>query len=337
MDADKISWGILATGKIAHKFADDLQLLPDCSIAAVGSRSQASADRFAAAYGIAHAHGSYAALAHDDSVDVVYVATPHGLHHDNVVMLLEAGKHVLCEKPMTLNTAGAEELFALARARDLFLMEAMWMSCHPLIRELLRRTARGDFGTPHQVTADLGFVVQAPPTDRMYDPALGGGALLDMGIYPLTFAHLFLGVPDELVATATLSAQGVDLDVAIAGRYGDAVAALTSSMTSDSPRTADVATDSGRLEVPADFHSPTHAIWHPAGGSAERIEPPEPIIGMGYGNEAAEVMRCLRGGEVESPMVRAGQTLEVMRQMDLIRRQIGVTYPADDGVLGFRP
>ena len=343
MDADpgtegpKVSWGILATGKIAHKFAADLQLLPDAQIAAVGSRRQDKAEQFAAAHDIPRAHGSYAALARDETVDVVYVATPHGLHHEDVTMLLEAGTHVLCEKPMTLNSAGAEELFALARERNLFLMEAMWMACHPLIRELVRRNDLGEFGTPHQVTADLGFVVTAPPTDRMLNPDLGGGALLDMGIYPLTFAHLFLGEPDSLTATATLSDQGVDLDVAIAGRYGGAVAALTSSMTCNSPRSATVATDKGRLEIPADFHAPTHAIWPPADGDPERIEPSAPIIGMGYGNEADEVMRCLRAGETESPMVPARQTLSLMNQMDGIRRQIGVAYAADSGVLGCQP
>lgn len=324
-------WGILATGKIAHSFVKDLQLLPHARVRAVGSRSEATAREFAAAYDIPTAHGSYEALAADPDVDIVYVATPHGLHHANVTMLLEAGKHVLCEKPMTLNAATAEDLFAQARERGLFLMEAMWMACHPRIRELVRRVRAGDFGTPHQITADLGFVVTAPPTDRLLDPALGGGALLDLGIYPLTFAHLICGEPEHLTASAVLSEQGVDVDVAIAGRYpGGAVSALTASMTSASHRSATIATDLGRIEVDADFHHPTSVRWLPSGGDAEPLDAPDPVIGRGYGNEAAEVMHCVQAGLTESPLVPASQTLALLRQMDTIRQQIGVTYAEDD-------
>ena len=204
---DTIRWGILATGKIAHSFAADLALLPDARLEAVGSRSTASAEEFAAEFAPpdgapARAHGSYEDLAADPDVDVVYVASPHGLHLDQVRMLLEAGKPVLCEKAITLNAAQAEELVALARERDLFLMEAMWMACHPLVRHLRQRARAGDFGRLRQLVADLGWVVDKPPTDRMFAPELGGGALLDMGVYPLTLAHLFLGEPAELTAVA---------------------------------------------------------------------------------------------------------------------------------------
>ena len=325
-----INWGILATGKIAHKFATDLTLLPDARIAAVGSRSLESAQQFADAYGAARAHPSYEALAADDGVDIVYAASPHGLHHEHVTMLLDAGKHVLCEKPLTLNAEDAAGLFRLARERGLFLMEAMWMACHPVIREVRRRAQEGDFGTLRHLTAALGFVVTAGPEDRLLNPALGGGALLDMGIYPLTLAHLFLGEPTHLTATAILSEQGVDLDVAIAGQYAGALASMSASMTSQPPRSATIATDRGLLELPAQFHSPAHAVWHPADGDAVRIDPPEPILGQGYGNEAAEAMRCVREGLLESPMVPAAQTLSVMRQLDDVRRQIGVRYASDN-------
>jgi predicted dehydrogenase len=338
---DTIRWGILATGNIAHSFADDLRLVPGAEIAAVGARRQESADTFAEEYagsgpggGRPRAHPSYAALAGDPDVDVIYVASPHGLHHEQVTMLLEAGKPVLCEKAITLNAAQAEDLFRLAAEKRLFLMEAMWMACHPLVRLLLERMRAGDFGTPLQLSASLGFRVDAPPTDRLLDPALGGGALLDMGVYPLTLAQLFLGDPDRTVAVGTLSDSGVDLDLVVANGYPDgAVAALTASMTSNSARTATISTDTGRLDFPPGFHHPTSVTWTAYDGrsAAEPVEitTPSPVIGSGLGNEAAEVMRCLRAGELESPLVPHAQTLAVMRQMDDVRAQLGVVYPGE--------
>lgn len=326
---DTIGWGILATGKIARAFATDLRAVPDARIAAVGSRSAGSARAFADEHGDAstRAHDSYEALVADPDVDVVYIASPHALHLEHARLAFAAGKHVLCEKPLTLNTAEAEAMVALAREHDRFLMEAMWMACNPVIRAL------GDverFGTPRQVHADLGFVVDRPATDRLLDPALGAGALLDMGIYPLTFAHLVLGEAEELRAVAHLSASGIDLDVAVVGRYpGGATAALTASMTSVSPRTATIATDRGTLHLPAQFHHPAYAEWVPQGGTPERVEGVEPLLGTGLGNEAAEVGRCLRAGLRESPLVPHAQTLTLMRQMDEVRRQVGVRYAAD--------
>ena len=241
----------------------------------------------------------------DPDVDVVYVASPHSLHVEHTMLALEAGKHVLCEKPMTLDAPSTERLFAEARERGLFLMEAMWMATNPVVRTVLRLLAEGGHGRPLQVHADLGFPVRAEPTDRLLDPALGAGALLDMGIYPLTLAHLVLGEPESLVAVAALSESGIDLDVAIAGRYRDgATAALTASMTAQSPRTATVATDTGCFHFPREFHAPTRVRWesHEMSGwdtgaaHEEWIEPDEPLIGAGYGNEVVEVHRCLRAG-----------------------------------------
>lgn len=204
------------------------------------------------------------------------------------------------------------------------------MACHPLIREVRRRLEAGDFGTPRQVHADLGFVVPETASARMVDPALGAGALLDMGIYPLTFARLMLGPVAQVAATADLAASGIDLDVAIAARHeSGAVSALTTSMTSASPRTATIATDEGVLEVPADFHHPPYVVWAPRHGEPERLLAPEPVLGTGLGNEAAHVQDCLRDGLTESPLVPRAQTLELLGVMDDIRRQIGVRYGAD--------
>jgi predicted dehydrogenase len=238
---------------------------------------------------------------------------------------------VLCEKALALNTAEAEEMIALARERGLFLMEAMWMACHPVIRAVRAGLADGRFGTPRQVHADLGFVVRAKPGDRLVEPALGAGSLLDMGIYPLTFAHLMLGPAEQVRATAGLSESGIDLDLVIAARYaGGAVAALTSSMTSHSPRSATVSTDTGLLTFPSSFHEPAGVLFHPAqGGPPVPVEGVEPLLGSGLANEAVEVMRCLREGLLESPLVPHEQTLSLMRTMDDIRTQIGVRYPGE--------
>ncbi|MFA6576122.1 MAG: Gfo/Idh/MocA family oxidoreductase [Nocardioides sp.] len=328
--ADVTRWGILATGKIAHSFANDLAVTPDNELAAVGSRRLESAQGFAEHYGAPAAYGSYEELVADPTVDVIYVATPHALHLDHARLAFEAGKHVLCEKPLTLNIAEAEEMVRLAREHDRFLMEAMWMACNPVILRLAADVRAGRFGVPHHVHAELGFRVDAGPEDRMLNPDLGGGALLDMGIYPLTFAHLMLGTAEELTATATLSEAGVDLDVAVTGRYaGGALATMVASMTSWSSREASIATDLGRVEVPQQFHHPTHAFFTPIGGEPERIEGDGPVVGLGYGNEILEVARCVQAGLRESPLVPLDHTLLLMRQLDDLRRQIGVRYAAD--------
>ncbi|GAA1531637.1 Gfo/Idh/MocA family protein [Nocardioides humi] len=338
--SDSLGWGILATGKIARTFAADLALVPGAHVAAVGSRTPEGARAFADRYGDGRtrAHGSYAALLADPGVDVVYVATPHALHLEGARAAFEAGKHVLCEKPLTLRTADAEEMVRLAGEHDRFLMEAMWMACHPVIRELRAELGSGRLGRPLQLTAELGFRVDAPLTDRMFAPELGGGALLDMGIYPLTFAHLMLGEAEELDAVASLAASGIDLDVAIAGRYpGGAVAALSASMTSWSSRQAAVATDLGRVEVGPNFHHPERAVFTPydAGGpQPDRqvvLAGDLPVLGRGYGNEIAEVGRCVREGLRESPLVPHAQTLLVLRQLDALRAAVGIRYPGDPG------
>ncbi|MGA8847196.1 MAG: Gfo/Idh/MocA family oxidoreductase [Nocardioides sp.] len=326
-----IRWGILATGKIAHSFATDLALVPDARLAAVGSRSVGSARAFADQHG-GRAHGSYADLVGDPEVDVVYVASPHALHLEHVALALDAGKHVLCEKPLTVTVAESMEMLALARQHDRFLMEAMWTACHPVVRAVAEGLRAGRFGRPRHLHAELGFRVEADPGDRMLDPALGASALLDMGIYPLTLAHLLLGEAITLHATAELSDRGIDLDVAIAGRYpGGALATMNASMTSWSTRSASLATDLGRLEL-SDFHHPTSATFTPydvrsgrGGGRGAAIDltaEADPVIGKGYAHEIIEVHRCLRAGLRESPLVPHEQTLTLMRQMEALLEQI---------------
>lgn len=332
LESPPTGWGILATGRIARGFAGNLREVPGARVAAVGSRSSGSGEAFALEYGddATRVHASYAALVDDPCVDVVYVASPHALHLEHARLALEAGKPVLCEKPLTLNAAEGEQMVALARERGLFLMEAMWTACHPMIRAVLDELRSGRRGTPKQVHADLGFVVEAAADDRMVDPSLGASALLDMGIYPLTFAHLMLGPVVEARGVARLSERGVDHDVAVATRHAaGGVAALTASMTSHSPRAASIATDTGRIDLPQPFHHPPYAVWTATDGSTERIEADAPVLGSGLGNEAAHVMSCLAEGRLESPWVPHEQTLALLRVMDTVREQIGVRFAAD--------
>lgn len=338
MNERTIGWGVLGTGRIARKVAADLALVDGAELVAVGSRTLASAEAFAASYGGAAAHGSYEALVADPAVEVVYIASPHALHLEHARLAFEAGKHVLCEKPVTVTVAEAEEMVALARRHDRFLMEAMWTACHPAIRALADDLRDGAYGTPRHLHAELGFVVDSGPEDRLLDPALGAGALLDMGIYPLTLAHLLLGEAEQLAATASLSDTGIDLDIAVTGRYpGGALATMTASMSSWSSRSATIATDRGRIDL-VDFHHPTRATFtaYDVGGTNDAVgvaEPvdllatvTDPVIGVGYGNEIAEVGRCLRAGLRESPLVPHAQTLTIMRQMEALLASVGVTY-----------
>jgi predicted dehydrogenase len=328
---DTIRWGVLGPGRIARSFAADLALVPDARLVATGSRDDERAAAFAAEFG-GRAHGSYEALVADPEVDVVYVATPHALHDEHTRLALEAGKAVLCEKPVTLDAATTSALFELAAARGLFLMEAMWMACNPVISTLRSLLAAGAHGTARQVHADIGFVVpgarEGDQSGRLLDPALGGGALLDMGIYPLTFAQLVLGEPERLTAVANLSTGGIDLDVAIAGLYpGGATAALTATLTAHAPVTATVATERGCFDLERPFYAPRRLRWTSYDdGASEWIEPDEPVLGLGYGNEILEVHRCLRAGALTSTLVPPAQTLAVMGQMDGILAEIGVAY-----------
>jgi predicted dehydrogenase len=329
-DDRPVRWGILATGGIARAFAHDLLLLPDAELTAVASRRVDAAEAFCAEVGtpgLTRAYGCYEALVADPLVDVVYVATPHALHHEHVLLALAAGKAVLCEKALTLTAREAEELVEVARTRRLFLMEAMWMRCNPVVRRLLQLAERGDLGDIRQVRADLGFLVDRPETDRLLAPELGGGALLDMGVYAVTFAHLFLGDPDQVEAVAVMSPSGVDLNLSISlGWDPGAVASLSSTMTAHSPRTASVATDLGRVDLGEAFHHPTEAHWT-RDGAVDVIR--EELVGTGLGDEAVEVMRCLRSGETESPLVPLDDSVAIMRLMDRVRERIGLTYPAD--------
>ncbi|ARQ71687.1 Gfo/Idh/MocA family protein [Streptomyces marincola] len=322
-----VRWGILATGGIAAKLAGDLADLPDAEVAAVASRAPGPAAEFARRFDIPRSHGSWADLAADPDVDVVYVATPHSAHHAATRLCLEAGKPVLCEKPFTLTAAEAKDLVGLARSRGVFLMEAMWMNCNPVIRRMADLVRDGAIGEIRTVHADFGIGGPLDPGHRLLDPALGGGALLDLGVYPVSFAHLLLGEPSEVAAWARLR-DGVDENTGmLLGHASGAVAALTCSLVADTARTASVTGTGGRIEFPRGFFHPERFVLHRDGREPEEFSGPGPA--GSFAHQAAEVMRCLRAGETESPLVPLDDSLAVMRTLDAVRDRIGLRYPGE--------
>jgi predicted dehydrogenase len=326
MTDQPIRWGILGTGGIAQKFASDLSLVPGAQLAAVGSRSTETAEAFAKEHGLARAYGSWAELAADDDVDVVYVATPHVAHYAATMTCLSGGKAVLCEKPFTLDHASSAALVAEAHTRQLFLMEAMWMRCNPAIRAMKELVDDGAIGEVRSVHADFGLAGPYPPEHRLRSLALGGGALLDLGIYPINLAHLLLGVPETVLPLGKLSPEGVDENTGmLLGYPSGALAALTCSITGASRNAATVTGSTGRIELPPGFHRPEVLTVFRADAETEVLH--FPVDGWGYHNEATEVQRCLIAGELESPLVPHTATLEVMALLDQIRATLGVTYP----------
>lgn len=321
-----IRWGILGTGSIADKFTTGLTFLPDAEIAAVGSRTREGADRFAERFGIARRHASYAALANDPDVDVIYVSTPHPFHRENTILCLEAGKAVLCEKPFALNAGEGEAMIATARARGLFLMEAMWSRYYPAqvrARELL---AAGAIGEPQILNADLGFRAQFNPAGRLFDPALGGGALLDVGVYPVSLASMIFGTPTDITSRAHIGETGVDERGAIILGYdGGRFALLYTATRTNTPHEATIMGTEGILRIGLDWHKPNRLTLSKPGQPDEVVD--LPFAGNGYNYEAAEVMACLRANKLESEIMPLDESLSILRTLDAIRAQWGLRYP----------
>ncbi|MFC5477934.1 Gfo/Idh/MocA family protein [Massilia suwonensis] len=324
-----VRWGILGTGKIARAFATALQDVPDAVLAGVASRSLDKADAFAAEFRAGAAYGSYEALAQADGIDLVYVATPHPQHASNALLALGAGKGVLVEKPFTMNAREAEQLIALARANKLFLMEAMWTRFMPALAEVKRLIAAGEIGSVQQVVADFGFTANFGPEHRVFNPELGGGALLDLGIYPLSIAASLLGPVLEVKAQAIMGPTGVDVQTGFTMKHASgAMSACSCSFLARTPGELTVSGARGHIRMNTMFHRARSITVALDDGSTRTIA--TPYLGNGYVHEVIEAQRCWREGLVESPGMSHDETLALMRVMDEIRRQIGLRYKADD-------
>lgn len=327
-----IRWGILGCGHIARKFATDLLLVPDAKLVAVGSRSQEKANAFGADFGVEHRHGSYEALAADPDVDVIYIATPHSLHQHDTMLCLQQGKAVLCEKPFALNAAQATAMIALAREKKVFLMEALWSKFLPQYATLQELIRQGKLGTIKSVLVNFGFRPLPPISPRLYEPALGGGSVMDIGIYNAFLALGVLGKPDTIEATMTPAATGVDEQCAVLFRYRDgAMAQLFSTFATDLANEADICGTEGRLRLTTRFFDTQARLeWFPGRTDTRELMEVPKADGLGYHYEARHVNDCLRKGLTESPLMTFADTLLLMETLDAIRKAAGIRYPADE-------
>ena len=326
----RLRWGILATGGIATAFASDLRTA-GLDLVAVGSRSQASADEFARRFDIPRAHGSYAALAEDPEVDIIYVATPHPMHHEDARLALQNGKHVLVEKAFTLNRAEAEDLQRLGAENGLLVMEAMWTRYLPHMVRLREIIAEGTLGEIRSVSADHTQSLPTDPAHRLNDLALGGGALLDLGIYPISFIWDVLGEPVGITATARLIETGADAEVAtIMTHANGAISTSLSSSRTVGPNTAVVLGTAARIEIDRIWYTPTSFRVVAADGAVlERYESQVEGRGMQYQALAAE--GAVAAGDTTGALLAlpVAESVEIMGTLDEIRRQIGVVYPSE--------
>ncbi|MET0981896.1 MAG: Gfo/Idh/MocA family oxidoreductase [Telluria sp.] len=326
--ADTVRWGILGTGKIARAFAEALKEVPDAVLAGVASRGQDKADAFASEFGAGAAYGSYEELAAATDIDLVYIGTPHPQHAANALLALRAGKGVLCEKAFTMNRREAEQVVAVARDKRLFLMEAMWTRFQPALLEVKRLIASGEIGEVGQVTADLGFHANFGPEHRVFNPELGGGALLDLGIYPLSIAASLLGPVVEVRAQAQMGPTGVDVQTGFTLKHeSGAMSVCSCSLLARTPCELTVSGTRGHIRMNTRFHHARSVTVVLDDGSTRTID--TPYLGNGYAHEVIEAQRCFRAGLIESPGMTHAETLALMGVMDEIRGQIGLVYEAD--------
>ena len=320
-------WGILATGNIARKFAAGLAAADGAELIAVGSRSREKAESFGDEFDIPRRHGSYEDLAADPDVDVIYVATPHPMHEPASLLCLDAGKAVLCEKPFTVNASQARRVIERARRKGLFLMEAMWTRFIPAIAKLREILAAGTIGEVRMMMADFGFRAPWNPEGRLLNPKLGGGGLLDVGVYPISLASMVLGRAERVASLAHLGKTGVDEQSgAVLGYPGGALALASSAVQVSTPRDASIFGTRGSIRL----HHPwwrAEQLTVTADDKTETLE--FPVKGNGYEYQAEEVGRCLAAGKTESDVMPLDETVAIMETMDQIRSQWGLTYPIE--------
>lgn len=326
-----IRWGILGCGKIARKFAGDLQWVGDAKLVAIAAREQLTADAFAKDFPVEYKHNSYKALAENPEVDVIYIATPHALHYEHVMLCLQHKKAVLVEKAFAINYGQAKQMIDFAKSQQTFLMEAFWTRFLPHYLKVKELIADGRIGAIRYINAEFGFRPTSPVSQRIYDPILGGGSLLDVGVYPVFLALDILGKPDQIQASMVPAPSGVDEQCSIQFKYNNgAMANLFSSFATNLATGADIAGDQGRIRLTHRFHGPTTELeFYPGVVDSKQNVAFEKAKGNGYEYEAQHVTDCIKKGLTESPLRTHIDTLILTQTLDQIRSIIGIRYPAD--------
>jgi predicted dehydrogenase len=331
MNGHKIRWGILGCGRIARKFASDLQLVRDAELTAAASRNKETLEQFVKDFPVKQAHNSYEELARNKNVDVIYIATPHSHHHEHTILCLEHDKAVLCEKAFAINYRQANEMISLARERKVFLMEALWTKFLPHYKKLRELLEQKTLGEIKSMLVNFGFKTSGASPQRLFDPSLGGGSLLDIGIYNVFMTMSVLGRPDEIEASMTPAATGIDEQIAVLFKYNNgAMAQLFSSFATNLPIQAEINGTEGCITLTPRFYEPSTTIQLSKMIPYDRqIISVEKENGFGYQYEARHVNECLKNGLTESPVMTHADTLSLMETLDTIRKKAGINYPAD--------
>jgi predicted dehydrogenase len=323
-----IRWGIIAPGRIANKFASDFSLIHNHAITSVASNNIERAKSFADKYKLSSFYGDYREMLAKEKLDIVYIASPHSFHFEQAKMCLNMGVSVLCEKPVTIHSGQLKYLLSLAAEKGLFFMEALWTVFLPTYTQIFERIKNGDIGSIIGVKADFGFQMPFDPESRLFNPSLGGGSLLDIGIYPLLLATLCLGYPEEIKALASLTELKVDDEMMAVLKYNKrGLAQIQSTIRANTPTEAYIFGDKGSIFVPDRWIDSQKFHVLKSDGQVKVIH--SPWQGFGYQFQILAVEKCLAQGLLESPMVPHSLSLQLMNQMDEIRKQTGITYPED--------
>lgn len=319
-----LKWGIIGCGKIAGKFAKDLSNVEGNELYAVASRSIEKAQSFAKEHGAMQAYGNYQLLCEDKNVDIIYVATPHNSHLEFGLMVLEHGKHLLCEKPLAVNQKQVKQLIAIAAKNKVFMMEALWARFNPSIREVAIKVQDGEIGDVKYINADFYFNANFDPAHRLFNPSLAGGSLLDIGVYPLFLSYLILGYPQSITSNALLHENGVDLQTSAILEYENAHSVLSFGLSTKSDMLGCINGNLGSFQI--------HNRWHEAQGytqiqNGDRKIYERPTKGYGYTYEIMECSKCINEGRLQSELWSHQDSLNLIEMCDIIRNQNGIIYP----------
>ena len=324
----KINWGIIGLGNIANAFAKDLSLVPNATLRAVASRTKKKAKEFAKNHGAEKAYGSYEKLFKDDAIDIIYIATPHNSHANLSIAAMKAGKAVLCEKPLAVNKKQVKKMIKTAKKQKVFMMEAFWSKFNPSVKQSIDLAKNGRIGDVNYVNVDFSFYKEAPVESRMFNLELAGGALLDVGVYPVFLAYSIFGKPNKILATARFHETGADIQTAAILKYKKGIANVFCGFASESDTVAKIYGTRGRIFIDSRWHeTQSYRIVDGSGSNQKQEIKVNPTRGKGFTYEIEECMKCLSENKLESDHWSHKNSLELITIVDEIRKQCGLKYP----------